>query len=76
MFAATAVMAAVIILLYGWLAASGYYPAGDGTALVPFWAASVVAGLLAMVLEAVCPGQYDNLVIPLAVAGAMVLLGL
>ena len=29
-----------------------------------------------MVLEAVCPGQYDNLVIPLAVAGAMVLLGL
>ena len=75
-FAATAVMAAVIILLYGWLAASGYYPAGDGTAVVPFWAASVVAGLLAMALEAVCPGQYDNLVIPLAVAGAMVLLGL
>ena len=28
------------------------------------------------VLEAVCPGQYDNLVIPLVVASAMVLLGL
>ena len=75
-FAATAVMAAVIILFYGWLTASGFYPSGDSIPTVPVWAASVIAGLLATVLEAVCPGQYDNLVIPLVVASAMVLLGL
>ncbi len=75
-FAATAVMTAVIVLFYGWLTASGFYPTGDSIAIVPVWAVSVIAGFLAMVLEALCPGQYDNLVIPLVVACAMVLLGL
>lgn len=75
-FAATAVMTAVIVLFYGWLTASGFYPTGDSIAIVPVWAVSVIAGFLAMVLETLCPGQYDNLVIPLVVACAMVLLGL
>ena len=75
-FAATAVMTAVVLLFYGFLITSGYYPAGDATAVVPFWAVSLIAGLLATVLEAVCPGQYDNIVMPIVVALAMVLLGL
>ena len=75
-FAATALAAAFIILYYGWLTSSGFYPAGDSAAIVPFWAAAVIAGLIAMVLEAVCPGQYDNIVTPLVVALAMVALGL
>ena len=75
-FAATALAVAFIILYYGWLTSSGFYPAGDSAAIVPFWAAAVIAGLIAMVLEAVCPGQYDNIVTPLVVALAMVALGL
>lgn len=75
-FAATAIMAAVIMLFYGWLTASGYYPTGDSVAIVPVWAVAVIAGAVATVLEALCPGQYDNIVIPLVVACAMVLLGL
>ncbi len=75
-FAATALAAAFIILYYGWLTASGLYPTGDSTAIVPFWAAAVIAGFISMVLEAVCPGQYDNIVTPLVVAVAMVALGL
>lgn len=75
-FAATALAAAFIILYYGWLTSSGFYPAGDSVAIVPFWAVAAIAGLISMVLEAVCPGQYDNIVTPLAVALAMVALGL
>ena len=75
-FAATALSAVFIILYYGWLTASGFYPAGDSVAIVPFWAVAAIAGLIAMVLEAVCPGQYDNIVTPLVVAVAMVALGL
>lgn len=75
-FAATALAAAFIILYYGWLTASGFYPAGGSVASVPFWAAAVIAGSISMVLEAVCPGQYDNIVTPLAVALAMIALGL
>lgn len=75
-FAATAIMAAVIMFFYGWLTASGYYPTGDSVAIVPVWAVAVIAGAVATVLEALCPGQYDNIVTPLVVACAMVLLGL
>ena len=76
MFVATAVMSAVIVMFYGWLTASGYYPFGDSVAVVPVWAVSVIAGALATVPEAFCPGQYDNIVTPLVVSSAMVLLGL
>lgn len=75
-FVATAVMTAAIMLFYGFLTTAGYYPGGDSVAIVPIWAVSIIAGLLATVLEAVCPGQYDNIVMPLVVAVAMVLLGL
>lgn len=75
-FVGTAVMAIVIMLFYGWLTVSGFYPGGDSIAIVPIWAVAVIAGFIATVLEAICPGQYDNIVIPIVVAVAMVLLGL
>ena len=75
-FAATVLSSAFIILFYGWLTASGFYPTGDSIAVVPIWVASIIAGAVASVLEAVCPGQFDNLAIPIIVASAMVLLGL
>ncbi len=75
-FAATAVMAAVIMLYYGWLTTAGYYPGGDSIAIVPIWAVSAIAGSVSMVMEAVCPGQFDNILTPVTVALAMVALGL
>ena len=75
-FLATAVMTAFVMAFYGWLTASGFYPGGDSVAVLPIWAVAVVAGVLASLLEAVCPGQYDNIVIPLVVATAMTALGL
>ena len=75
-FAATAIMAAVIMVYYGWLTSAGFYPGGDSIAIVPVWAVSVIAGLVSMVMEAVCPGQFDNILTPLTVAVTMVLLGL
>lgn len=74
-FVTTFAASALIILFYGWLAASGYY-SGDSEGILPVWALSLAAASAATVLEAVCPGEYDNIVMPLAVASLMVLLGL
>lgn len=75
-FIGTAVVSFLVITFYGYLTASGVYPAGDSVAIVPTWAVSVMAGAIATILEAFCPGQYDNLAIPVVVAAAMVMLGL
>ncbi len=75
-FVATAVMAAVIILFYGWLTTAGYYPRGNSIAMIPFWAVAIIAGSISMVTEAISPGQFDNLVTPITAALAMVALGL
>ena len=69
-------MAAVVILFYGFLASSGWYPAGAYDAMVPAWAACLAAGALASVIEAVSKGFFDNLAVPLLVTLAMVLLGM
>ena len=65
-----------IVLLYGFLASSGHYPAGAYTGIVPPVIACLVAGGVASVVEAACSGSYDNLAVPLSVTLAMVLLGL
>lgn len=75
-FVATTIAAAVIIIYYGWLTSAGYYPGGDSIATIPLWAASMIAGLTSMVLEAMCPGQIDNIVTPVLVAVTMCLIGL
>jgi phytol kinase len=75
-FALTAAMSAVVILFYGFLASSGWYPAGAYDAMVPAWAACLAAGALASVIEAVSKGFFDNLAVPLLVTLAMVLLGM
>jgi phytol kinase len=75
-FALTAVMAAVVILFYGFLASAGLYPAGAYGGMVPIWAACLIAGVLASVIEMVSKGFFDNLAVPLIVTLAMALLGL
>lgn len=74
-FAATAIVGFVLISLFGYLTSIGMY-SGDvyGSAL-PVWAACMVAGLVAMLVEAFCPGKVDNLAISLCVATSMVLIG-
>ncbi|MBO4763921.1 MAG: hypothetical protein J5485_04830 [Candidatus Methanomethylophilaceae archaeon] len=75
-FTLTAVMAAVVILFYGFLASAGFYPAGVYGGIVPIWAACLIAGALASVIEMVSKGFFDNLAVPLIVTLAMALLGL
>lgn len=75
-FASTAVMTAVIVLLYSFIASAGTFPWGAPDPVVPVWAISIVSGLIASILEMLCPGEYDNLLMPLVVALAMVPLGL
>ena len=75
-FAFTAVISLILIAFYGFLASSGWYPAGVYSGIVPPYVACAVAGALAAAIEAVCNGAYDNLAVPLTVALAMALLGL
>ncbi len=74
-FAATALMAGVILIYYGWLASNGWYD-GSVDASIPGWACCVIAGAITAVSEMVCPGEVDNLANPLLTAVAMALLGL
>lgn len=75
-FVATAIMTVVIVVFYSFLATSGYYPAGEYTAIVPVWALAIIAGLVASILEMFCDGDYDNLIIPIATTVMMIALGL
>jgi phytol kinase len=75
-FAVTAVMTAVIIFYYSFLTANGWFPRGDSIGTVPWWTLSLLAGMTTSLLEAACPGEIDNLVIPLSVALMMTVLGL
>ena len=76
-FAATTVVCSVILVYYSFLAANGICGfSADCTPIVPGIVACMVAGLVASVAEALCHGSYDNIVIPMAVATAMVLMGL
>ena len=74
-FATTALMSFVILTMYTFLSGAGLY-SGDVVAIVPSWIASVVAGLIAMFSEMLCPGQFDNLSNSMTVAIGMCLLGL
>lgn len=75
-FAATAIVSAVVLLFYGWLITSGYFPRGDVTGLIPWWGLALTAGATCAVLEAVTPGRVDNLANSIGTAVVMVLLGL
>lgn len=74
-FAATLVFSMVVIAFYGFLASQGLF-SGRTVDLLHGLLLAAVAGLIAAVVEAVCPGDIDNLLIPMTVLGAMILLGL
>ncbi|MBR6204495.1 MAG: hypothetical protein IKQ60_05515 [Candidatus Methanomethylophilaceae archaeon] len=74
--ATTFLAAMAVVLLFGYLASIGWYPAGAYNGSVPAPVACLVAGGVAAAVEAACSGSYDNLAVPLSVTLAMVLLGL
>ena len=44
--------------------------------VITFWILPHVVGLITAVTEMVCPGEYDNIFIPILTALASVLMGL
>jgi phytol kinase len=74
-FMASMIMAFVVIGFYTFICSNGYY-AGDYETSIPFWILPPVVGLITAVTEMVCPGEYDNIFIPLLTAGTAVLMGL
>ena len=74
-FIGTFLAALLVSALYIWLSSTGHY-VGDVNASFPIWVICILIGLWASIMEAVCPGEYDNLVIPISTAVILVLLGL
>ena len=74
-FAATFICSMIIIVFYGFLASQGLF-LGRTVGVIPGLAFAAVAGVLAAIVEAICPGDFDNLLIPMTVLAAMILMGL
>lgn len=74
-FVATAIMAFVILGVYSFVTVQGYC-SYDYTSSIPFWIVPFVLGAVASITEMLCPGEIDNIFIPLITASVAVLLGL
>lgn len=74
-FLAATIMTAIVVLFYGFICTQGWY-CGDYEPSVPLWLLAPIIGLMTAVIETVCPGEYDNIFIPLLTAGTAVLMGL
>ncbi|MBO4502169.1 MAG: hypothetical protein J5707_00720, partial [Candidatus Methanomethylophilus sp.] len=74
-FAATFICSMIIIVFYGFLASQGLF-LGRTVDVIPGLSFAAVAGVLAAIVEAICPGDFDNLLIPMTVLAAMILMGL
>ena len=77
-FMATFICSMIIIGYYGWLVSQGMLSVDRApyVGVVAAMGFSALAGIIAAVVEAVAPGDIDNLALPLCVAIALVLLGL
>ena len=76
-FLTTTIVCFIILAYYSFLVTNGIFGfSADCTPIVPGIVACMIAGLVAAVVEAVCHGAYDNVVISMTVAVSMVLLGL
>ncbi len=77
-FVATFLISLVIIGFYGWLASKGMI-SPDRAPYVGIMASlgyATLSGVLASVIEAVTPGDFDNLAIPLVIVIVLVCMGL
>lgn len=73
-FTATFLMTMAVLVFYDFLIAGGHYTI-SGMSSLPFLLVALIAGLFMAVVELFSPGEYDNLITPLATALLMVLLG-
>lgn len=74
-FVATAAMTFVVLGVYSFLTIQGY-ASYDCTPSIPFWILPFVIGAITSVVEMLCPGEYDNILIPLLTALSAILMGL
>lgn len=74
-FAATFVFTMVVIVFYGYLASQGLF-LGKTVDFAYGLICAAVAGIIAAVVEAVSPGDIDNLLIPMCILGGLCILGL
>ncbi len=79
-FAATAIISFFVIMVYGFLYTTmpdyGIYVNAMTVGIVAAVGYSLLAGTIASVVEAIAPGDFDNILIPMCVAVPLVLLGL
>ncbi|MCQ2085110.1 MAG: hypothetical protein MJZ21_03065 [archaeon] len=78
-FVATFISAMVMMMLYSFLFQNppfGWFVNAQVVEFLPALGYAAVAGILAAVLEAVCNGDYDNLVMPSCIVAVLILLGL
>ena len=76
-FVMTSLVSGIIVLFYTFLSNDiSWAHTGAVAATIPMWCICLLSGLLASVAEMACPGNTDNLVIPISVALLCVALGL
>lgn len=74
--AVTAIVSMIVWWFYSFLVGAHFLSGVDIVAIINPEIVCVIAGLVAAVVEALAPGDVDNLVNPLIVAGTVILLGL
>lgn len=76
-FLMTSLVSGIIILFYTFLSNDVSWAHTDTvTATIPMWCVCLLSGVLTAIVETICPGNSDNLVIPISVALLCVTLGL
>ena len=78
-FGATFIVSLIIVAFYGFLATQGLFGVhfrGPTVEMVAGIGYCLVAGVLASVIEAAAPGDFDNLLIPMIIAIVLVTLGM
>lgn len=73
-FTATFLMSLVVFSFYSFIIEGGFYVAAF-TGSFPIIAVALIAGTFTAIVELLCPGEYDNLVIPISVAILMLFFG-
>lgn len=75
-FAATTVVSMIVWAFYNFITAEGWYSGANLVAIIHPVLACMLAGVVTAVIEAIAPGDLDNLMNPLITAGVMVLIRL
>lgn len=75
-FAVTAIMTGVVLLFYTFLISGGYYSISTADAIIPIWSICLLTGAVTALLEAVSPGEVDNVIISVGITLMLCALGM